>query len=193
MTKLFALFSLLLACCFTSACAKPGEARILILGDSLTVGPGVNKAYPDILTDIIPSLSVDVSARNGYTLSQGKSLWEARSSESYDWVLIVLGANDYLKRIPKSKSRAYLLELVQAVKASGSQPILVGVALPNHSSSIYAEVGRETNTPVIPNLLAGVAGNPRLNFSDGLHPNQSGHRKMAEGLTSPLTRIIRQP
>jgi acyl-CoA thioesterase-1 len=72
-------------------------------------------------------------------------------------------------------------------------------APPNYGQSytksfreVYSEVARAENIPLIPFLLAGVAGISRLNQADGVHPNLAGERIVADNIWKGLKPIIAQ-
>jgi acyl-CoA thioesterase I len=45
---------------------------------------------------------------------------------------------------------------------------------------IFPKLASENNAVCIPFVLKGVAGNPELNLSDGIHPTAEGHEIVAE-------------
>jgi acyl-CoA thioesterase-1 len=45
---------------------------------------------------------------------------------------------------------------------------------------------------LVPYLLEGVAGNPSLNSSDGIHPNAAGQRILAENVWRVLEPVARE-
>ena len=52
---------------------------------------------------------------------------------------------------------------------------------------VYATVAREERVTLVPFLLEGVAAVPRLNQSDGIHPNREGARIVAENVWRTLS------
>jgi len=58
--------------------------------------------------------------------------------------------------------------------------------------SIYPEVAKKENVTLVPFLLDGVAGIPRLNQPDGVHPNLSGERIVADNVWKALKPILAQ-
>lgn len=51
---------------------------------------------------------------------------------------------------------------------------------------IYAELAKEENVILIPEVFAKVLGDPDLK-ADPIHPNAAGYRKLAEGIAAGLT------
>jgi acyl-CoA thioesterase-1 len=45
---------------------------------------------------------------------------------------------------------------------------------------------------LVPYLLEGVAGNPSLNLSDGIHPNAAGQKVLAENVWRVLEPVARE-
>ena len=42
----------------------------------------------------------------------------------------------------------------------------------------------------IPFLLEGVAGNPSMNLEDGIHPNEKGHKMIAQLVFSAIKDLL---
>jgi acyl-CoA thioesterase-1 len=76
--------------------------------------------------------------------------------------------------------------------------VLVGMkALTNYGpdygrrfESAYPDLARETGATLVPFLLEGVAGVPRLNQADGLHPTAEGQQKMADTVWAALRPLL---
>jgi acyl-CoA thioesterase-1 len=47
-------------------------------------------------------------------------------------------------------------------------------------SEIFPQIAKEYKIPLLPFLLEGVGGNPKMNLPDRIHPNPDGHRVIAE-------------
>ena len=67
-----------------------------------------------------------------------------------------------------------------------------GVTYTRSFRAIYSDVARKENIPLLPFLLDGVAGISRLNQPDGLHPNLSGERIVADNVWKALKPIVAQ-
>jgi acyl-CoA thioesterase-1 len=58
--------------------------------------------------------------------------------------------------------------------------------------AIYSDIAKKESIPLLPFLLGGVAGIPRLNQADGVHPNLAGERIVADNLWRALKPIVTQ-
>ena len=112
------------------------------------------------------------------------------------------GANDALRGLSPDAARTNLEQVIAAVrrKQPSAKIVLVQMeAPPNFGevytrsfSAIYADIAKKEGIPLLPFLLNGVAGIPRLNQADGIHPNLGGERIVADNLWSALKPIIAQ-
>ena len=107
-----------------------------------------------------------------------------------DWALegnvrvlvLELGANDGLRGVPVETMKANLSDIIGRAKKRGVQVLLTGMeAPPNHGAiytaefrKVFSDLAREHAVAFVPFYLEGVAGNPALNISDGIHPNAEG-------------------
>ena len=55
---------------------------------------------------------------------------------------------------------------------------------------LYEEVARKRGAALMPFFLDGVAGDPRLNQPDGIHPTAEGHRRLAETVWKALRPLL---
>jgi acyl-CoA thioesterase-1 len=73
-------------------------------------------------------------------------------------------------------------------------------ALPNYGReyatrfrALYPELAQANRAVLIPFLLEGVAGVPRLNQDDGIHPTAEGHRIVSETVWKALAPLLKGP
>jgi len=185
--------------------ALAAEPVIVAFGDSLTAGFGVlpDEAYPALLGERL--------RREGYAyrvVNAGVSGdTTAAALRRVDWVLrsqpaiviVALGANDGLRHQSVTAMRDNLTEIVRRLRAAGAAVLLAGMRVPPNYGPEYgkafagafSEVARATGVPLAPFLLEGVAGDPRLNQPDGIHPTAEGQRVIAERLWRHLTPLLR--
>lgn len=105
-----------------------------------------------------------------------------------DVLVLALGANDALRGLPPGDLETNLGTIVARARRRGVLVLLAGMeAPPNFGAAytrqfrgVYPALAKRYDVPLIPFLLAGVAGVPSLNQSDGIHPNPEGHRIIAD-------------
>jgi acyl-CoA thioesterase I len=101
-------------------------------------------------------------------------------------VVIELGGNDGLRGLPLSEVRTNLTNAITLAQKHQAKVLLVGMRLPtNYGTShtqafhtLYAELGRKHQVPVVPFLLEGVATDPVLMQPDGVHPTAAAQPKL---------------
>jgi lysophospholipase L1-like esterase len=142
--------------------AQSATIRYVALGDSYTIGSGVNppQAWPSLLTDHLRSSGVDVElvanlARNGWTSQDVLTAQvPVLASLKPDFVTILIGANDWVRGTEKDtfvKQLKSLLDHLQKILPASEQ-ILV-VTIPDFSVTPYAQ-----NFGNILNVRMGLAG-----------------------------------
>ncbi|MFA6916022.1 MAG: arylesterase [Parachlamydiales bacterium] len=180
------------------------ETKIAVLGDSLTQGHGVapEDAFPKVLESILVEQGYEVkvisNGVSGAVTSSGLKRLKLLIEEQPDVVLIELGANDGLRSLPIAKIRRNLEEMITYAKDNGAHVILAGMRLPHSYGKVYRKdyealfpaLAEENSITLIPFILEGVAGNRDLNLSDGFHPNEDGHRIMAETIRPYVVQLI---
>ncbi len=175
-------------CTFPARSANP--ITILAFGDSLIAGYGLPEAE-----GFVAQLQSALRARNhsAIVIDGGVSGdTSAAGLERIDWALtpppdiaiLELGANDMLRGIDPASTRDNLEKIILKAKASGAIIILAGMkATENFGAdykaafdSLYPELAKRYDLPLIPFFLEGVAADPQLNQGDGLHPNAEGEK-----------------
>ena len=107
---------------------------------------------------------------------------EYTSSGDIDLIVLGLGANDMLRRINPDQTENNLRKIIEIIKTKNIKIILAGMkASPTNGlaykkkfDDIFPKLAKEYNLDLIPFLLKKVALNPKLNQSDGIHPNYEG-------------------
>lgn len=193
MKKLFFIISILY---FQTLLAQPKvlQKKMVIIGDSLTEGYGVSKesAFPQILEKKLnhasPSWQVANSGVSGSTTASAVSRVRWMLKSKPDVVFIILGANDGLRGIKLEKSEKNLAEAIELAQQAQVKVLLGGLYMPpNYGKesgqrfrAMYSNLEKKYKVPLVPFILEGVGGNPKLNLPDGIHPNEEGHKVIAE-------------
>ena len=56
--------------------------------------------------------------------------------------------------------------------------------------NMYPRLAKKYNLKLVPFILEGVGGNPKLNLADGIHPNSEGHKIMAKTILKVLEPLL---
>jgi acyl-CoA thioesterase-1 len=117
-----------------------------------------------------------------------------------DVFVLELGANDALRGLPVKETAKNLQLIVDKVKAArpdckvvitGMQaPPNLGAAYTREFREIYPKLAAANKADLVPFLLEGVAGDPSLNLEDGIHPNVSGQKIVAETVWKTLKDVL---
>ena len=191
----------------SSDAGKVVRSTILFFGNSLTAGYGLEDpslAFPGLIQKRIDSFGLPYRIVNagvsGETTASGKGRigWVIRQPVAV--FVLELGANDGLRGIPLQETRSNLQAIIDTVRASNPEVRIVLAGMespPNMGKSftdgfrkIFPEVAKENGIALIPFLLEGVAGEPALNQSDGIHPTAQGHRILMENTWSVLKGLL---
>jgi len=194
----------------TAFCQSPAPLRdaqqIVVLGDSLAAGYGVgpSKAFPALLQARIDDLHLNATVINagvsGDTSADGlrRLKWVLR--QRIDVLLLELGANDGLRGLPVESTRDNLQAIINAVRGRypAARIVVSGMLLPPNFGEAYTEafgkifpeLATTNGAALIPFLLEGVGGVPELNQDDRIHPNEAGHRIVAENVWKVLQPLL---
>jgi len=187
--------------------ATSSKKTILCFGDSLTAGYGLednNDAFPSLLQTKVDSLGLDYvvvnSGLSGETTAGGKSRIKWVLNEDIDIFLLELGANDGLRGVPLTETRANLQAIIDMVhdKNPSTTIILAGMELPPNMGqeytsefrSIFSDLARINDLKFIPFILEDVGGIAELNQSDGIHPTVEGHKIVANTVWEVLETVV---
>ena len=179
---------------------------LLFFGDSLTAGMGLEteEAFPALIQQKIDSLNMPYEVINaglsGETTAGGKNRITWVLNQNVDVFVLELGANDGLRGIPVTETRANLQAIIDIVKAKNpnTKIILAGMQIPPNMGqdytgefkSLFPELAAKNNIPLIPFLLENVAGIPDLNQPDGIHPTAEGHAIIAETVWPVVKEVL---
>ncbi len=184
------------------------KQTILFLGNSLTAGFRLNPddAFPALIQEKIKALNWPYTVKNaglsGETSSGGLRRINWLLKNPVDVLVLELGANDGLRGISTDLTEKNLQGIIDRVKSKNPEVsiILAGMQVPPNLGPEYASKFREifpslaqkNNLPLIPFLLKDVAGNPKLNLPDGIHPTSEGHKIIAETVWKTLEPVLEE-
>jgi acyl-CoA thioesterase-1 len=181
--------------------------RIVFLGDSLTAGLGIRKeeAVPALIGNRLRregyAYEVINAGNSGDTSDGGLSRLNWSLAGDVKVLVVELGANDGLRGVPPERTRQSLETIVRTAKQRGIAVLLTGMEAPPNYGVSYTSAFRETfrslaeqeRVAFMPFFLEGVAGNPRLNQADGIHPTPEGAQIVANNLWPYLQPLLEKP
>lgn len=178
-----------------AASEKPALTTIAFLGDSLTEGYGLdkNKAFPALIENILKSKGKNVKVINagisGSTSASAPSRMKWLLKAKPDWVVLALGANDGLRGLDIKEMKKNLVEAIEIAENAKIKILFAGMKVPPNFGEDYSknfekafsDVAKQKSKVIfLPFLLEKVGGEKKLNLPDGIHPNEEGHKIMAD-------------
>ena len=197
--------ALVLVCVALVACHKapkysplPAGTTVLAFGDSVTFGVGAasGEDYPSQLASISAWEVVNRGVSGDTSEGAKARIAEALDDTRPKLVIVEIGGNDFLRRVPNTQTKENIRSILQSIKQAGVPVVLVATprfslagamfgSLPD--ATLYAELAKEENVPLVPDVFASVLDDPQLK-SDQIHPNAAGYRKLAEGIAGGLVK-----
>ncbi len=190
----------------TSIPALAAQQRLMVYGDSLVAGYGLNagEGFPEQLQQALIAEGRDVKVLNagvsGDTTAGGLARLEWALSDQPDAVMIILGGNDLLRGLDPKQTRENLQQILTRLQAQDIKILLCGMLAPvnlgsayrQKFDSIYPELADKFNTGFYPFFLHGVALNLEFNQPDGLHPNKAGVVVITQSVLPAVLSVLDQ-
>jgi acyl-CoA thioesterase I len=182
---------------------------IFVFGDSLSEGLAISprQAWPMLLVEKLRPIGphfrvINVSA-SGSTTEGGLRRLPPHLEHPIDIFVLELGINDAWRGVPVEQIRTNLQSMIDQVKARNPNVsvVIVGMQFPVATSDaeymtafgkIFGELAEKNHAALVPYLLEDVAGNPKLNLPDRIHPNAAGHKVLVENVWRVLEPIARE-
>lgn len=182
----------------------PAGATVVALGDSLTFGTGATPetSYPAVLA-ALSGWQVVNGGVPGDTSAQALERLPALLQEHRPaLVLVSIGGNDLLRRLPEADTRANVQRICELAQAAGAQVLLLAVPRPALAAAItgslsdhpmYAEVSAALKVPLHAQGWASVLADAALR-ADAIHANARGYAQMARSVhEAALAHGLAQP
>jgi acyl-CoA thioesterase-1 len=192
------LAAIILVFAGNTAKANDTKKRIVILGDSITAGYGLDlsKAYPALIQQKIAKAKLPFIVVNagvsGDTSAGGLRRVTWALSKGADILVVALGGNDGLRGIPPDETKKNLIGIVKKAKIKNPKikTLIAGMQMPDNMGpefterfkKLFPQIAKTTKSRLIPFLIAGVGGNENLNQPDGIHPTTEGQKIVAENV-----------
>jgi acyl-CoA thioesterase-1 len=186
--------------------AEPGRETIIVLGDSIAAGNGVDpsESFPGLIQERIREKGWNYELVNagvsGDTTAGGLRRISWLLKRQVHILVLELGGNDGLRGISPDETRANLEKIitqareryphVRIVVCGMQMPQNMGESYNRKFREVFPDVARAHKTELVPFLLEGVGGRADLNQPDRIHPNPAGHRIVASNVWSVLEPML---
>lgn len=197
---------LVLALALAATGIAPG-VTVLVLGDSLAAGLGVEKeeAFPALLESMAKDAGHPVEVVNGGvsgdTSAGGLRRINWLLNREIDILILELGANDGLRGIPPEATATNLQGIIDAAKKKLPEirVIVAGMKMPPNMGpdygkafeEIFSKVATDNHAELVPFLLEGVGGEVSLNQGDRIHPTAAGQQVLADNVWKVLGPLLK--
>lgn len=172
------------------------DATVVILGDSLSYGTGAGNGedYPSLLAGSTGWHIVNAGVPGDTSAGGLERLPELLDTHQIDLLIVALGGNDFLRRVPPEQTSGNLRAILTEAQDAGVQTLLLAIPQPSAFGAatgllsdhpLYRQLAQETGVPLVEGLFTEVLSKNSLK-ADPIHPNAAGHRLVAEKLQSTL-------
>ena len=163
--------------------------KIIFFGDSLISGYGliaednfVNQLKQKTIQNKLNNLTLFNSGVSGETSTGLLNRYKWVLEDSYDGVIILIGANDALRGIDPNYTSQNIEKILSYLKEKQIPTMLIGMKAPNNLGEIYVnefneiypKLSKKYDTAFYPFFLKDVVLKPSLNQKDMIHPNKKG-------------------
>lgn len=180
----------------TPATNSPSKgADIVAFGDSLVRGVGATgrNDFVSLLSKKIGKPIVNLG-HSGDTTADGIARLSQLDNYKPKVVILLLGGNDHLRKIPIAETQKNLETIIQDIQSRGAVVLLLGVRgglLRDNFKNMFEELRDMHHLILVPDVLDGLFGNPEY-MSDTIHPNDAGYEIIAQRIYPELLNLLGQ-
>jgi len=170
-----------------------GQA-VICFGDSLTegVGAAAGEDYPSQLARQLDLPVINAGRRSDTTADALERLPRDALVKSPRLVIVLLGGNDFLRKVPRAETRRNLRALVEHIQSQGAMVALAGMKLglfTDEYGPLFEETAKQLGAYYLPDIMKGILGDAKLK-SDAVHPNAAGYRLIAERVAEKIKPLL---
>nr|WP_183378596.1 arylesterase [Herbaspirillum sp. Sphag1AN] len=196
----------LLSMLIMPAAAHSAPKTLLVLGDSLSAeyGLGRGTGWVALLEQRLKQQKIDVTIVNasisGETTIGGKTRLPALLSKHAPAVVIIeLGANDALRGLQLSDTKANLQAMIDMARQAKAKVLLVGMQIPpnygpdytRQFANLFPQAAQQNKLALVPFLLQNVADKPALFQADHLHPIEQAQPTLLDNVWPHLKPLVK--
>lgn len=168
---------------------------VIAFGDSLVQGVGASSRdtnFVSLLSKKTGKQIVNLGV-SGNTTRDGLARINELNKYNPKVVILLLGGNDYLQKVPESETFVNLEKIIKDIQARGAIVLLLGIRgglLLDKFDERFEELAEETNSAFVSNVLSGLITNDQY-MSDAIHPNDAGYKKISDRIYPVLSELIK--
>lgn len=171
----------------------PRAGVVAAFGDSLVFGTGASagKDFVSVLSEQIGK-PIENFGIPGDTTEMALARIDTVIDRHPSVVLVLLGGNDYLRRLPREQTFKNLDAIVSRLQDDGAVVLLLGVRggiVSDGFESKFEALSKRKQTAYVPDILDGLLGNSKL-MSDEIHPNDEGYSLIAKKIYPVLIHVL---
>ena len=191
----------------TSNAAPNPRGRIVVLGDSITAGYGLDPdaSLPGACSSKRSTppgsrFTVVNAGVSGDTTAGGLRRLDWALGRGADMLIVALGGNDGLRGIAPKQTEENLAGIIQRARAKfpAIKILVAGMEMPANMGpdfvaqfrAIFPRVAEAGSAALVPFLLEGVGGVAELNQPDLIHPTADGQKRIAETVWTVLRKTL---
>lgn len=167
---------------------------VVAFGDSLIEGVGAT-AGNDLVSQLSkkigePIINLGIA---GNTTEQGLARLDRIAEYKPKVVIVLLGGNDYLRKVPKADTFKNLDAIITKIQSMGAVVVLLGIQgglLGDPYENEFENLAKTKGTVYISNVLEDLFGDS-LYMADSVHPNDAGYAKIVERIYPKLKRVLK--
>ncbi|MBB1269953.1 arylesterase [Shewanella sp. SR44-3] len=172
-------------------CSPSYAATILVLGDSLSAGYGIDEhqGWVQLLQqDLSQHTLINGSVSGETTAGALRRLPNLLASSKIDLVLIELGGNDGLRGFPPEKLKSNLTKIVELAQSNNAKVLLTEIMVPpnygprysNAFNQVYHQIAKDYSITLAPFFMQQIATNKEFMQRDGIHPNAKAQATISQ-------------
>lgn len=168
---------------------------IIAFGDSLIEGVGASSDETNLVSLLSKKIGRPIAnlGVSGNTTRDGLARLSQLDRYKPKVVILLLGGNDYLRKIPEEETFSNLEKIIKDIQGRGAMVLLLGIRgglLTDKFDDKFEDLSSETKTAFVSNVLSGLLLDDRY-MSDAIHPNDAGYQKIADRVYPILNKLTK--
>lgn len=171
-----------------------GGTDIIAFGDSITAGFGAGEGndYVSLLSEKIGEPIINSGKNGETTVTALDRIDEVLNSSNPKLVIVFIGGNDYLQKIPPTSTFSNIETLIEKIHQKGAMVVLVGTPgalLSDPYKKEFERISEKHNVRLVPQFIKDILLNSDLRH-DSIHPNDAGYEIVAETIYEGIKDLI---